>query len=289
MKTFKEMQEFETDMGTLLIVDSLNLAFRWKARPSKADPDPIQKEFVDDYLSVVRSLQKSYRAEKVIIACDAGSNYRRTIYPEYKQNRRDKYAEATEYEQKLFEDFQNEFQKTFDRLNQVSKWLVLKLPGVEADDIAAHICVNIKKYGLNKIWLASSDKDWSLLVTPDISQFSYVTRKEITFDNWDEHHECEIEEYISIKCLQGDPGDGVPGIHGIGPKRALALLSKYGNALDIYNALPIPGKSQYIQNLNDSGETIPRNYQLMDLINQCDFAIEPHLEDLKIKLKTYLL
>ena len=288
MKTFKEMQEIETDGSTTLIVDALNLAFRWKARPSKQDEFPIQKEFVEDYVSVVRSLQKSYRAEKVIIACDAGSNFRRSIYPEYKQNRRDKYADATPYEQELFEKFQEEFQKTFDRLNQVSKWLVVKLSGVEADDIAAHVCVHIDKYKLKRIWLASSDKDWSLLVTPDISQFSYVTRKEITFDNWNDHHECEIPEYISVKCLQGDPGDGVPGIHGIGPKRAVALINKYGSALDIYNALPLPGSSQYIKNLNESGEIIPRNYQLMDLMGQCDLAIEPHLEDLKSKLNNYL-
>jgi DNA polymerase-1 len=288
MKTFKEIQEFETDGGTVLIVDSLNLAFRWKARPSKQDEFPIQKDFSEDYLSVIRSLQKSYKASKVILACDGGSNYRRSIYPEYKQNRRDKYADATEVEQQLFEKFQEEFKKVLDRLNQVSKWLVIRISGVEADDIAAHICVNMNAYNINKIWLASSDKDWSLLVTPDISQFSYVTRKEITFDNWNDHYECEIPEYISVKCLQGDAGDGVPGIYGIGPKRAIALVNKYGSAMDIYNALPIKGTSQYIKNLNESGETIPRNYQLMDLINQCDLAIGPHLEDLKFKLKEYL-
>ena len=48
MKTFKEMQEIETDIGTVLIIDALNLAFRWKARPSKVDEFPIQKEFVED-------------------------------------------------------------------------------------------------------------------------------------------------------------------------------------------------------------------------------------------------
>jgi DNA polymerase-1 len=161
-------------------------------------------------------------------------------------------------------------------------------PGVEADDIAAHICTNIDKYKLKMIWLASSDKDWSLLVTPDISQFSYVTREEITFDNWNDHHECEIPEYISIKCLQGDVGDHIPGIHGIGPKRALALLNKYGSAMDIYKMLPLVGASQYIKNLNESGDTIPRNYQLMDLVNICDLAIEPHLESLKLKLEKYI-
>lgn len=287
MKSFKEIQEFQTDSGTLLIIDSLNLAFRWKARISKQDEYPIQKDFSDEYIGVVRSLQKSYKAEKVILACDAGSNYRRALYPDYKQNRRDKYATASEYEQKLYEQFQEEFKKTVDKLSN-TKWLVLKFPGVEADDIAAHICINIKNYNLNKIWLASSDKDWSLLITPDVSQFSYVTRKEITFDNFDEHYECEIDEYIDVKCLQGDAGDNVPGIYGVGPKRAIALINKYGSAMDIYRSLPLAGSAQYIKNLNESGDTIPRNHKLMDLVNICDLAIEPHLDTLKDKLNNYL-
>lgn len=287
-KTFKEIMDFETEDSTLMIVDGLNLAFRWKARITKSDTHPIQKDFSDEYLGVIKSLQKSYKAGKVIIACDFGySTYRVNLFPGYKQDRRDRYATATEQEQELFKQFVSEFSKTLDKLNTVSKWKVLRYKGVEADDIAAHICNNIKFYGLKKIWLVSSDKDWSLLVTPDVSQFSYVTRKEITFDNWDEHHNCEIDEYISIKCLQGGE-DGIPGIYGIGPTRALALVNKYGSAKDIYEALPLSGTAQYIKNLNESGETIPLNYKLMDLVTHCDEAIGPHLEDLRKEVESYL-
>ena len=55
------------------------------------------------------------------------------------------------------------------------------------------------------------------------------------------------EQYISLKCLTGDKGDNVPGIPGIGPKRAVQLIRDYGDAMDIYNATPIESRYKYIQ------------------------------------------
>ena len=48
--------------------------------------------------------------------------------------------------------------------------------------------------------------------------------------------------YISMKCLTGDKGDNVPGIPGIGPKRATQLIEQYGSAWDIYEAIPIDSR-----------------------------------------------
>ena len=81
------------------------------------------------------------------------------------------------------------------------------------------------------------------------------------------------EEYISLKCLTGDKGDNVPGIPGIGPKRALSLIKEYGDAFSIYDATPINSKYKFIQALNENSEQILQNYELMDLITYCDEAI----------------
>ena len=77
-KTFEQINQ--TDPKSLMILDSLNLAFRYKH--SKA------VDFATDYMRTVESLQKSYKTKKLIIAGDMGSSsYRKAIYPEYKQNR----------------------------------------------------------------------------------------------------------------------------------------------------------------------------------------------------------
>ena len=150
---------------------------------------------------------------------------------------------------------------------------ILRYKHVEADDIAAHLVKNRKKYDLGTIWLISSDKDWDLLIQENVNRFSYVTRKEITIENWGQHYEVSPQEYISLKCLTGDKGDNVPGIPGIGPKRALQLIKEYGDAFSIYDATPIPSSYKYIQALNENSEQILQNYELMDLITYCDDAI----------------
>lgn len=154
---------------------------------------------------------------------------------------------------------------------------------MEADDIAAHIVENKAEYGFKEVWLISSDRDWDLLIRPKVSRFSYVTRKEVTNENWAEHYDFDIETYISIKCLQGDLGDNVPGVPKIGPKTAAKLAAEYGSALDIADAIPIPGKYVYIKNLNEFGaDNVRRNYYLMDLISFCDEAIgEENIKEIK--------
>ena len=247
-----------------LIVDALNLAFRWKHQG--------RTDFCDDYVRTVESLAKSYDCSNIIITADKGSSsYRKEIAADYKQNRKDKYADQTEAEKQAFLDFFEEYENTLEALGDL--FPVLRYDGVEADDLAAHLVKNRVRYGLGDIWLISSDRDWDLLIDERVARFSYVTRKEVTIVNWEEHYDVTRDEYISLKCLTGDKGDNVAGIPGIGPKRALDLIREYGDAMDIYNSLPINSKYKHIQALNDSGDQLLTNYQLMDLITYCDDAI----------------
>lgn len=253
------------DPNTIMVVDALNLAFRYKHSGAK--------EFVDDYMRTVDSLRKSYKAEKVIIACDQGSSsYRKAIYPEYKQNRKDKYEAQTEQEAADFEAFFVEFGRTIDAYNDKNDFPVLRYAGVEADDIAAYIARKYRK--THRIWLMSSDKDWDLLVDSNVSRFSYVTRKETTVENWNEHYDYDPDDHISIKCLTGDAGDNIPGVPGIGPKKAHALVQEFGSTYDIIANLPITSRYKHIASLNDFGaNNLLRNYKLMDLVTHCAEAI----------------
>jgi DNA polymerase-1 len=280
-KTFEQLNQ--SDPKSLMILDSLNLAFRYKH--SKA------VDFATDYMRTVESLQKSYKTKKLIIAGDMGSSsYRKALYPLYKQNRKDKYANQTEEEAAEFEMFFAEVQAILSMYEAEGKFPVIRFPGVEADDIAAYIVAKRKWYDVNQIWLVSSDKDWDLLVAPGVSRFSYVTRKEITHDNWDTHYDCTQDEYISIKCLMGDSGDNVVGVPGVGPKRALQLVQDYGSAYDIIAALPISSKYKYITALNEFGsEGLMLNYKLMDLVTNCEEAIgEENCKNINKVMDVYL-
>lgn len=275
MATFTNTAKVEN----LMIVDAMNLAFRWKHSGAA--------KFVDDYIATVLSLAKSYEAGTIIIAADwGGSDYRKAIYPEYKANRKELVEKQTAEEKEQARLFFDEYERVLEAMDKRKEFKVFRYKGVEADDIAAYICSRLHDYGFDQAWLISSDRDWDLLIGPHVSRFSYVTRKEHTLDTWD--YPVSTEEYISYKVLTGDAGDNVPGVPGVGPKRAAALIEQYGSAMDIYDAIPLPGKQKFIQAVNDSKEQILLNYELMDLVSFCQEAIgHSNVSDIGRRLMRY--
>ncbi len=278
--SFKQMSTPNPEI--LMVVDSMNLAFRWKHKGAK--------EFAEEFISTVESLKNSYKSGKVVIACDEGSSsYRKAIFPNYKSGRKEKYATQTDSERLAFEAFLKEFQRTIDIYKEVDDYPVLKFPGVEADDIAAYLVRRCKKK-LSQIWLMSSDKDWDLLIDKNVSRFSYVTRKEIRLDNWGEHYDYGVDDHISIKCLTGDSGDSIPGVDGIGPVKAQGLVTRYGSTFDLIANLPIDSKYKFIANLNKFGrQGLETNLRLMDLVTYCEEAIgEENCKEIDKVMESYL-
>jgi len=273
-KSFNQMARKDAD--AYIIVDALNLAFRYKH--SK------KPNFAEDYLRTVQSLAQSYKADNVLVTADWGSSsYRCGILPEYKGNRKEKYENQTEQEAEEFRLFMEDYEKTLELL--ALHYPVFRYKNVEADDIAAQLVAELPE---STIWLISSDRDWDLLIKDNVNRFSYVTRKEITKENWSEHYDVSISDYISYKCLTGDAGDNVPGVKGVGPKRAIGLINEFGSAFDIADQLPISSKYKYIESLNDFGaENLLRNYELMDLVTYCYEAIgKENVEDMRSKLES---
>ena len=277
MKTFKEITEVEPN--TLMIVDGLNMAFSFRGK----------SDYHDKYITMVESLKRSFKASNVIITCDDGSSsYRKEIFPDYKANRLEKYKNQTDKEQADFKAFLTEFNRVIDTFKEVGDYPTLKFQRCEADDIMAYIVNKYKKK--YSIWLVSSDKDIDLLVDHQVCRFSYVTRKEIRLDNWKDHYEYNPEDHISIKCLTGDSGDNIPGVSGIGPKKAKLLVDEYGSTYDIIASMPIISKYKHIANLNEFGkDNLLRNYKLMDLVSYCEEALgETNCKEIDKVLKDYL-
>ena len=99
-----------------LVVDALNLAFRWKHQG--------KKEFITDYATTVKSFATSYNCNKIIITADQGSSsYRKQILPSYKQNRKEKYAQQTEQEALDFKEFFLEYERTLNHLSNLNTLL----------------------------------------------------------------------------------------------------------------------------------------------------------------------
>ncbi len=248
-----------SNYNNLLIVDANNLSYRWLQRPN-------YDSFGADFIRTIQSLSKSYEAARTIVCFDFGkSYYRMDMHEEYKGTRK---KPQEEEEIKKYEAFFAVLNDLPDQLDEE----VLKIRGVEADDILAWITQNVSnKY--DHTWIVSSDKDLIQLVDENVSIFNIFGRKEVTKQSLHEDLGLVPSEFMLSRIIEGDKSDNIIGIEGIGPKRAQTLAKEYKTLPNLLEALPIKGRAKYIQNLNAGVETLIRNEKLINLKKYCEDAI----------------
>lgn len=266
MKGVFELDEIANapEKENLMVVDCLNLSFRYLHRG--------QTDFAGDYLRTISSLAKSYGAKTVILLSDKGkSSFRLEIRPEYKSGRKKKQEEQSEEEKQKFIEFFEGYERALELSEK--QYPLVRMNKVEADDTAAYIVKHYSQF-YNHTWLISSDADWDLLLTDTVSRFSFVTRKEYHVTDFYEHHGCDNpEQFVCVKALQGDTGDTIEGIKGVGVKRAYNLVREHGSALDLIEALPLPATKKVNSYINESEQLIMENIMLVDLLSFCEDAI----------------
>tara|TARA_S200002703_G_scaffold148178_1_gene144634 strand:+ start:345 stop:1187 length:843 start_codon:yes stop_codon:yes gene_type:complete len=245
--------------NNLLIIDANNLSYRWLQRPNYAN-------FAPDFIRTIQSLAKSYEAARTIVCFDFGkSYYRMDMHEEYKGTRK---KPQDEDEIKKYEEFFAVLNDLPDQLEEE----VLKFRGVEADDVLAWITQNISDQ-YDHTWVVSSDRDLWQLIDDNISIFNIFGRKEVTINTLNDDLEITPSEYMLSRIIEGDKSDNIMGIEGIGPKRAQTLAKEYKTLDSLLEALPIKGRSKYINNLNAGASTLVRNEKLINLKKYCVEAI----------------
>ncbi|OGY60960.1 MAG: hypothetical protein A3F99_00925 [Candidatus Colwellbacteria bacterium RIFCSPLOWO2_12_FULL_43_11] len=125
----------------------------------------------------------------------------------------------------------------------------IELPGWEADDIIATLAEKFKRSeSIEKIMIFSGDLD-SLQVVDGNKVVSVVPQKGIT--NTTTYNEEGVMGRFGVlpvavadyKGLVGDKSDNIPGVPGIGPKTASALINKFGTLEAAYEELESMGLS----------------------------------------------
>lgn len=254
------IQNSYTEYNNLLVIDGNNAAYRFIQRNNYDSYD-------EEFKRTITSLAKSYKAKRTIVCFDFGkSYYRKNLFAEYKGNR--KKAE-TEEEIARAEKFFAVLNRLPDELDEE----VLKFRGIEADDTIAYITQNIS-HRYDHTWIVSSDKDMIQLVEDNVSIFNIFSRKEITHQYLQDELQLTPSEFMLSRIIEGDTGDNIQGIEGIGPKRAQALAREYKTLDKLLAALPIKSKAQYIANLNAGREQLIRNETLINLKRYYQVAID---------------
>ncbi len=262
-KSWSDLEDVKTeydDFQNLLVVDGNNVSYRYIQRAN-------YDSYEEDFKRTISSLARSYKAKRTIVCFDFGKSYYRSqLHDTYKGTRKKaETEEEIEHAEKFF--------AVLNRLPEELDEEVLKFRGIEADDTIAYITQNVSpRY--NHTWIVSSDKDIIQLVDDNISIFNIFSRKEITKQYLQDELQLTPSEFMLSRIIEGDKGDNIIGIEGIGPKRAQTLAREYKTLDKLVAALPIKGKSQYIANLNAGKNTLIRNETLINLKRYHQTAIE---------------
>lgn len=151
-------------------------------------------------LNSIRSYNQKFKNEygEMIIACDAGNNWRREVFPYYKANRRKNREKSELNWTHIFETLN----KVRDELKEFFPYRVIRVEGAEADDVIGTL---VHRFGntSEKILIMSGDKDFVQLQRyNNVKQYDPVQKKWRTTNDPDRF----IREHI----IRGDVGDGVP-------------------------------------------------------------------------------
>lgn len=252
--------EVSSNASNLLIIDGNNLAYRWVGRNNYND-------YAEEYINTIRSLAKSYNASKIVCCFDFGkSYYRLDLHSDYKGTRK---KPETDEEQQKYDEFFNCLNTIIDNL----PFEYHKYRGIEADDLITFICEK-EKNNYDAIWIVSSDKDLYQLLDTNVFIFNLYSRKEITEDTLLETRGISPTEFLVAKIIQGDSGDNIKGIEGIGEKRSASIASGCESLNDLLKKLPLKGNAKYVKNLNSSKSILKLNEKLINLLGYNEVAIK---------------
>ncbi len=264
----------------LLLVDGHYYAYRSfhairNLTNARGEPTGAIYGFTKALRKMVKDLQPGLAA----VIWDMGLPERRTkLQPEYKQQRAEMPADLV---------------PQLDRIQAIVPQLgfrSLGLPNTEADDlIASYATAAIAKK--IEVVLATNDKDLFQLV--DDSGIKVYSTNKTDLPSIHDSFALLGEDYVlkkwgippkqigEILCLIGDTSDNIPGVGGLGPKNASALLRECGSLKKIL-ANPDCIKNERIrEKVKTSIAQIEQNREMVRL--DLDLPLPVAVEDLQIR------
>lgn len=180
------------------------------------------------FLTMFEKMKSDVQPDAVAIAFDLkAKTFRHKAYELYKANRKG-----------MPEELHSQMAPLKELLTDLGYRLVT-CEGYEADDILGTLSKTCVETG-NTCVIATGDRDSLQLVNDSVSvrlaknlNGTMLYTPEIV----KEEYGVAPKKLIEIKAIQGDSSDNIPGVAGIGPKGATALIQKYDNIDYIYEHL----------------------------------------------------
>ena len=211
--------------GTALIYRSY---FAFRSNPL-TDSSGRNISAVYGFFNTLFSIIEREKPEYLVIAFDTKApTFRHKVYAEYKATR-----------QKMPEDLTEQLPILRDAL-EASSIALMEMEGFEADDLIGTAAKIAEREGF-EIMIVTGDKDFFQLVSEKVR--IYNLRKSTSdpeimgASEVEEKFGVPPDKVIEVLGLMGDSSDNIPGVKGIGPKKAVNLVKGFNSIDSVYSHL----------------------------------------------------
>ncbi len=259
-------------MKKLFLIDASSLIFRaFYAIRSLTREDGLEVNALYGFVRMIFAIREKFAVKNMAVVFDSKSakTFRKDLYNEYKANR----AEAPE---ELIHQF-----PLIEEIVDLMGYCKLKMEGFEADDLIATYAKMAEANGMEVV-IISSDKDLMQLIKDGICMYDPMKNKYIEEPDVFEKFGVYPRQMIDFQSLTGDSSDNIPGVSGVGPKGAAALLAEYETLENIFANVEKIEKKALREKLINNKEQAFLSKKLVTLVQTAviegvdinDFAIQ---------------
>ena len=186
------------------------------------------------FLTMLLKIKADTEPDAVAIAFDLKApTFRHKKYSGYKATRKGMPIELAQQVEPL------------KKLLTLLGYKVVSCEGYEADDILGTFAKSAEESG-DECVIATGDRDSLQLVGERVSVRLAATKAGAPvatvydIDKIKEEYGVTPRQLIDIKAIQGDTSDNIPGVAGIGPKGATALIQEFKSLQGVYDNIDSP-------------------------------------------------
>lgn len=252
---------------TVAVIDGNSLMHRayHAVSPTMTAPDGTPTNAAFGFLSMLLKFIEMEQPDALVCAFDKGRpKFRMEALEQYKAQR-----------PPMDEELKAQF-PVIENLLAAMNVPVVALPGWEGDDILGTVAARDEELGYRTL-LVTGDKDAYQLAS-DLTKI-VTTKRGITDvviygpEEVEERYGVTPDQFTDFLGLKGDKADNIPGVPGIGDKKAASMLQAYGNLEGIYANLD-KFKGKQLENLTNYKDDAFLSRQVATIVRDADFELD---------------
>jgi DNA polymerase-1 len=260
----------------VFLLDTSSFVFRaYYALPPLSTAAGVPTHAVHGVANMFERLLRNERPTHVAACFDGPrATFRRDLYPEYKANR-----------DEPDEDLKAQF-PLVRRLVEAMDIPCVQVDGFEADDLLATLA---KRFGGDgyEVVIVTGDKDLMQCVAKGVSLYDPMKNRHVNAPEVLEKFGVAPAAVADVLALMGDSSDNIPGVRGIGPKSATALIAHFGSIDEMFTrpaeieALTLRGAKSVRKKIEEGEEQARLSLELARVRE--DVELDVVFDDLEIR------